>query len=365
MKLCFIFTLLFSVTSMARFHAPIAPVVRDGHSVGNGGGVICIKGKCQTLIEAGLKLSPEYDGVWIPDASHFADVENIITRNTILPNSIQEKIYLQIFGRSDHFRRVEIVDPSKLEAIKKQYQEVAEEADFKLDPETFAVVAFSSDDTVTPAMTYLLPGFFQLEGRQQANLLIHEGLYRGKPSTYLKYVLQFESSISQFEEMRPNYTEPCSISSPNFLKVCNNQQFLSYNLGIMSKGEIIATIISLSAHNISKRSTEDIDFVPIERIGKFENETLTIDPSQILSFAKSEPRIPYFFSKVQTIAFTSSGSDSFKTDEAPGGVSLMINWEKSNSGMISDCEMWPRNSYRSCKIYVIEDESSIPLLLPQ
>src|SRR5688572_3717280 len=88
-----------------------SPLARgdDGHSTGNAGGVICIEGRCSTLFEAGLRLQPEFDGVWIPEREHYTRVEKLVDEGIRLFEILKKRIFYSVFEKTDHFRRVNVI----------------------------------------------------------------------------------------------------------------------------------------------------------------------------------------------------------------------------------------------------------------
>lgn len=315
-----------------------------GTEGGNGGGVICINGKCQTLIEAGLRLNPEYDGVWLPPADAYTTVKSNLDIKARVLSSVRDEIYFSVFGRADHFRKVQVIDPDKLEAIRNQYLEISAAAGFPIDPNTFEIVAFSSDETVQPALTYLLPKFFQLNADQQAQILLHEGLYRGRPSSYLKYVLQFESSLA---------------SSGKSPAVILDQQILSYRLGYIDRAQLVGTMLSVV---LGER-------IKMEGLGSIKESNdmmiLDLDPKKILGYAKLEPRFPYIFSKMKNLTFEKRGPVTF--EKIPPPSSLYIPWYAEKSELSTElCQFHSRpageNIYK-CSTYFLVDKD-LDLMLP-
>ena len=317
----------------------------SGNVVGNGGGLICISGKCQTLIEAGLRLSPEYNGVWIPEAFHFSQVKNSIADHAYLASSVRDKLFSQIFGTVDHFRKVEVIDPAKLEAIKQAYLDVAQDAGFVFDPKTFEVVAFSSDDTVTPAMTYLLPQFFALDLKHQASVLVHEGLYRGRPSKDLKYVLQFESSMAVVNTSNANI-------GANVVKPRVDQQLLAFRFGLINKAQLVGAVLSLANENplLAFSFPGLLSVSPDDR----RHAALVFDHTALLNLAIVEPRIPYMFSKVQSLELVYVGL----MRSCDGNSLVVADWTTSSAPRFIDAGCGHNFSYE------ITNPDTIDLVLP-
>ncbi|WP_413290873.1 hypothetical protein [Bdellovibrio sp. HCB337] len=277
----------------------------DGHSVNNGGGVICIDGKCKTLVEAGIEIKPDFQGVWIPESHHLSGVQSLIEKAPLVWE-LREPVIMQVLGRVNQFRRATVVDPVKLEEIKRQYIEAADNAGFVLDPATFELVAFSSDNTVQPALTYLLPKFFELSPTQQASILLHEGLYRGRPTADLKYVLQFEYAISQSN---------CGLISHQ-----TNGQLAAYRLGYLNKGQLFAHMLAaLTSENADCSFYGGINLGP-NALGKttFSDDhkemILTLDPLLLLKLGEKDSKFPYIFSRLTDIKFKLVSASYGKVD---------------------------------------------------
>ena len=159
----------------------------SGNDHGNGGGVICVNKKCQTLIEAGLQISSEYPDFWIPSENVLKNINTLINKYPFSGNhrvQLRQRVLLNL----THFKIVEVVDPVKLDKIKKLYIDTIKASAPGWDPTNFKIVALSSDDTTADQNTFLLPDFLDLDDEVQSQLLIHEGLYRGRPSSDLKHI---------------------------------------------------------------------------------------------------------------------------------------------------------------------------------
>lgn len=317
--LTLISSLAFAASGGGRANRGGAANRNGGHATGNGGGVICINGKCETLIDAGLRVLPEFDGVWIPTNDHYTLVKTRITDGLIVPKAIQADVYYRVFGRADHFRRVEVIDPVKVDLIKQRYLDVANKAGFKIDPSTFEVVAFSSDDTIQPALTYLLPKFFELSVEDQSKILIHEGLYRGQPSDSLRFVLQLENAIHAVIQSR---TKCVGSMLDSVFEACMNQQFTVHRLSLMPKSALVGSILSMVSSR-SKSADSQSHYFDILAFGSIKQEKKTdesiatflqLDPQKILEFARFEPRLPYIFSQIDRITLEALKSQEYKKD---------------------------------------------------
>lgn len=346
----FLFSLLFlaSLTTVAD---------GGGSDAGNGGGVICINGVCKTLSEAGLRLSPEFDGVWIPENYHFSLVESRINNKLSLAQPIKADLFQMVFANSDHFRRVNVIDPKKLEEIKDLYKKLAFDSGFPFDPNNFTIVAFSSDNTTDSPMTYLLPEFFSLTPSQQTEILVHEGLYRGKPTSLLKPILQFESSIAEMNDS--NNMSGCSTN--NLIKVCINQHVIGFKLGLLQKSELIMAILALASSRSPDAPPPSRGHYDALYISTDINETpsklmeLTLDRLAVTKLGKVDSRIPYMFSKVKLLQFEKHGS-SYPT-ATDYSYSYYYNWS-DNDGVFQLGRDYSAHTYK------LTGTENIPLLLP-
>lgn len=326
-----------------------AQAASDGNSVNNGGGVICIAGKCKTLIEAGIEIKPDFQGVWIPESENIRDVRKLID-NAPLVDDLKQPLEMQVLGRVDHFRRATVIDPVKLDEIKRQYIDVVNQSGFALDPKTFELVAFSSDNTVKPALTYLLPKFFELSRTQQASILLHEGLYRGRPTTDLKYVLQFEYAISN---------ERCKNRQGK-----TDGQLAAYHLGYLTKGQLISHMLSAlgsrkedGCYLYGTISFDTGHFGRADFLEEKDKMTLNLDPLKLLNIGEIDPKFPYIFSRVKKIKFklvregngVLNGSRFYMSDG-----SYALSYETKQGA--------PPNTYYT---YEIEDPNSLDLVLPK
>ncbi len=340
-----------------------------GHVVGNGGGVICIAGECKTLSEAGLQLVPEYDGVWLPEGYHYSEVQKTITNKVTLPKDVAQYLNTVVFGNADMFRRVDVIDPAKLDAIKKRYVELSNEAGFPLDPATFEVVAFSSDDTVTPAMTYLLPGFFKLDIYHQASILFHEGLYRGRPSSHLKFVLQFESAIYC---INPPPKSGCKGSA---LRHKNDQAILAYRFGFMPLDRMVGALLSQSyiekyeaEHLGSYAATNEYVELPGTISVAGAGAKLKVDHAKLIQLATVEPRLPYMFSKIDEIELVKTWGQDVDSriwnsiQYAPNV--LHVDWMRQGATELLRCE-WGTGGNASCLTFTIPNPATLNLLIPE
>ncbi|WP_413290875.1 hypothetical protein [Bdellovibrio sp. HCB337] len=319
----------------------------DGHSVNNGGGVICINGQCKTLIEAGLEVKPEYNGVWLPSKDLIAKIRANLEL-TAFHYSVQKDLLVRILGRLDHFRQVQVIDPRGLDAIKRQYVDLANQAGFQIDPKTFELVAFSSDNTVDPAMTYILPKFFDLTLEQQASILIHEGLYRGQPSNSLRYVLQLEAAMEQDSDVK---------------EIANkiNSQIAAFHLQVINKAQLLGHLLLTAMGDdtqfgIGNRHEGARTFGDLKRYNNGAID-LVLDQAKVLEVAEREPRIPYILSKTTKLKFASFGTDDNYTYEGDEYLTL----DDNGSLIFADKTSHTSNEAR---IYVLESPDELDLVLP-
>ena len=71
----------------------------------------------------------------------------------------------------------------------------------------------------------------------QAKVLIHEGLYRGRPSSDLKYILQLESALNTF--FSGTYQKAEDLVRKDLVSA----QIAAYNLNLYNKSEVFAAIL--------------------------------------------------------------------------------------------------------------------------
>lgn len=212
---------------------------KGGDHVGNGGGVICIQGKCKTLAEAGLKISLDYPDLWLPDTDLVNDINDKISHFPF-EKIVRERLTQKIFLNLNHFVKVDVVDFVKLNEITDFYKKTLLEADPSLDFAGFQLSALSSDNTSSDPHTFLLPSFFQLLNKdQQAQVLIHEGLYRGHEKSKLRTVLKLDTALFQFY-----YSYQLSnLSTDQLHSNAITAQIALYNLDLMSKGEMFSHLL--------------------------------------------------------------------------------------------------------------------------
>lgn len=210
---CVLLLILTATSSMAQ-----------GNDHGNGGGVICIKDHCQTLAEAGLALSPQYP-FWIPQ-NRVLDYIRAIVGSYPFIHAKRVQLHSHILLNMTHFKVVEVVDQVKLDQIKQFYIDTIKTEMPTFDLSNFKVAAMSTDDSAEEQVTYILPDFFTLDERTQAQVLIHEGFYRGRPSTDLNQVLKLETALQGTDQT-------AMISA----------QIAAHHLGILNKAEVLAHML--------------------------------------------------------------------------------------------------------------------------
>lgn len=206
----------------------VAAQAANGNDHGNGGGVICVNNRCQTLADAGLIINPEYPDFWLPSESVIRAINDYVNRYPFaedVRNSIRQQILLKL----THFRVVQVIDPAKLEMIKQFYIDTIKQSSPNFDFTNFKIVAMSSDNSTKEQYTYLLPDFMNLAREEQAKMLIHEGLYRGRPSSDLKHILQLESALSKFttNDVRGDFLMSAQIAAWH-LKIIDNSSLLAH-----------------------------------------------------------------------------------------------------------------------------------------
>lgn len=219
-----------------------------GYDHGNGGGVICINNKCQTLADSGLSISAEYPDFWIPSEQVLKNISKFIGLMP-LPDYLLKKIHKNVLLKMTHFKVVTVVDPVKLDAIKQLYIDTLKATSPNFDTTHFKIVAISSDNSAPDQNTFLLPDFFDLDDEQQAKLLIHEGFYRGRQSSDLKYILQLESALKIF------FTGTAGRSEVEIRKDLVSVQIAAYNLNLYNKSEVFAALIITTYSEFAKELT--------------------------------------------------------------------------------------------------------------
>jgi hypothetical protein len=331
---------------------------QDGHATGNGGGVICIQGKCSTLVEAGLVLQPQLNGVWLPTAQHYTLVKSKVGAFR-LAQKTEGDLHFKVFGKSDHFRQVDVVDPTKLEKIKDLYLQLAKDAGLQIDPNTFEVVAFSSDDTVKPALTYLLPKFFQLDLKAQADILIHEGLYRGRPTSDLKYVLQLESAVFRVSQDKFG----CSSPDAEIFQACVDQQILAHRLDLLKKEDLLGALISMvygrKSGYLFTNNLQDIPGTIVLSGGS--GPYFQLDPQKLLDLAPYEPRLPYILSKLDQIPLVATG-ESFQTADYVNGN---VDWSSRCETTFYSREKAQGPYYYKFTGYRVAPDANLDFILPE
>ena len=221
---------------------PLAATATPGNDHGNGGGMICVNNHCQTLADSGLVISPEYPDFWIPSEAVLRELNSLISRYPFT-ESIRGKLRERILLKMTHFKAVDVVDPAKLEMIKQFYIDTIKATSPNFDFTNFKIVALSSDNSADEKNTFLLPDFLKLGAVEQAKLLIHEGLYRGRPSADLKYILQLESALKIFESPS-EYTD---IIRRNMVTA----QISAYHLNILTSSEALAHLVLSTYTDVS------------------------------------------------------------------------------------------------------------------
>lgn len=176
---------------------------RGGDVVGNGGGGICFADHCSTLAEAGLRVS-------VPDEPNFVlappMVQALNDLATRIPLAENRKDFIkQTIGNGSNFIKLDVADPAKIEAIRRQYADVLRENNSQIDPKDVRVFAFARVVPLVEGVveyrdeTYLLPDFFLLSPDQQAKVLVHERNVRGfAHHEHFKDALELDGYIEDF-----------------------------------------------------------------------------------------------------------------------------------------------------------------------
>lgn len=210
---------------------------QKNHGMGNGGGIICIDSQCKTLVDSGLVLSSAYPNFWVPKAELIKLVNSKIEKMPF-SEKIKGETRKIIFLKLSHFKAVEIIDQAKLNNILELYKSVLIKNDPNFDFSNFRLAALSSDDTSEKPETFLLPDFFKLDLDSQAQVLIHEGFYRGRKSSFLKFVLQLDFAISWLTKHdKSNYYEALShrntiLFAAKQLNILDNVNFFTHLINL-------------------------------------------------------------------------------------------------------------------------------------
>jgi hypothetical protein len=147
---------------------------------------------------------------------------------------------------------VTVVDPLKIDEIKKIYFDILKESSVGFNPADFKIAAMSSDDSASEPVTYVLPDFFLLDDLEKAQILIHEGLYRGRPTSDLRHVLQLDSALNYFKQS-PRYLNE-NLSRTHLI----DMQIALYNLKMYSPAQVFSLILTCAYSDIAKLLTQDI-----------------------------------------------------------------------------------------------------------
>lgn len=195
-----------------------------GPGEGGGGAGICVGDTCMTLAEAGLRINAPQ-----PNVNPYCQLSPKLataTKNYLhsipdfeYPSSIDSYLMHEILGTGSTYVCVDIVDPTKLAMLKKQYADLMRQNGSPIDPNTLVIFAYSQEArtvcghngfpcTAYPAVTYLLPDFFALnQPKLQAKILLHEDHIRLNGS--LKDALEFDGMV---EDLFKNSDLPLSAS---------------------------------------------------------------------------------------------------------------------------------------------------------
>jgi hypothetical protein len=181
------FLLVSGMLSLMAISPAFAKEKKEGHEGGGGGGV-CIQGKCMTLTEAGFRIKGEESAskVWNLTSAVLAEINNIAAT---LP-----------FGNAEI--KKESVSNSLYKQVLNNYKKTLKETNNSHMIKDLQIFAIS-----TEATTYLLPSFFKLSEKQQALILVHEGIVRNRNQDY-KLALKFDGLYLDYLEGKndPTYS---------------------------------------------------------------------------------------------------------------------------------------------------------------
>lgn len=336
-----LFTVLLSVLSQ-QSQAWFVPA---GNDQGNGGGVICVAGKCNTLADSGLVMSPEYPDFWIPTDDVLNEINRLVGQYPF-PKEIRDSLLQSILWKMTHFKAVEVVDQQKVDQVLNVYKDTIKAVNPNFDFTNFKIVAISSDNTSQEQNTYLLPDFFTLDFRNQAKILIHEGLYRGKPSQMLKYILQLESALKIFD----NYNG----SASPFRTQAISAQIAAYNLGVLTAPEAFALVVfwtyrnfgdSFDDYTLKSLVYSNVFTIKSESSGK---GSLSIDTAEVQKNSGLDPRTAVMLLNFESVEL------KCRSRSSPGFDDVM--YFAKNTGPLF------RSYHLEC---VFADPNSLKLLLPK
>lgn len=205
-----------------------ANVFAGDFGAGNGGGGICINGRCLTLAEAGIVLEDFADGSrnYNINRDVIHKVREIIYS---LPIRLSDKsrIFSKVIDAKSSFKKVKSVDPSKYEKVLKYYKDLYADVP---GSEDITLLAISDQENSGPAEglqkdkheTFLLPNYFKSSILTKALTLIHEASVRGKSSNFLEPALRFDEQIYFY------INDDNSFSKGKLLRLSNELQYMKY-----------------------------------------------------------------------------------------------------------------------------------------
>lgn len=162
---------------------------RAGNEGGHGGGGVCDSKGCQTLAQAGLRLKLDNVSEFELEPEVVDEITRIIN---ILPLNIttqdREFVIDSVIGDRGTLRLSRDQDSRSFKKYRKEYLKLLESSGSKINKDTFQLLAASDSET-----TYIFHGYFRLNTRGKALLMIHEyNIRRNQP---LNLVLVFDGMM--------------------------------------------------------------------------------------------------------------------------------------------------------------------------
>jgi hypothetical protein len=182
------FSVPFLLLSLSAVPGQVSAV--DGREGGGGGG-ICIRARCRTLAEAGIRVRGNSDtsSRWYVTPAILREIEII---SATLPFGKAEVEQLALGTASTVFSLTESVSRGLMREVTDDYRRVLRESGNGAMARNLKIFAISTDST-----TYILPDFFRLDNRQKALILIHEGIVRTSNQDY-RLALQFDGEYLDY-----------------------------------------------------------------------------------------------------------------------------------------------------------------------
>lgn len=185
-----------------------------GDLVGNGGGGLCIDGECKTITEAGFRVSTPEEPYYSLKPAVMRALKELVLKAPLA--GFREEIVKKTLGSGNNFIKLDIVDPIKVEAVRKKYAELLRASGRNVSIKDVRIFAFArmvrteAGELVPRNETYLLPDFFTLTPEQQAKILIHESNVRGPHHDHFKPALELDGYLEDLVQ------DPLKLYTPSF-----------------------------------------------------------------------------------------------------------------------------------------------------